>query len=219
MRRITFLGLGVVAVLALGLTAASVESGLQTVDPDLSGTDGQPRPPPERAGGQGGSDGGGTDSSDQLAETGETTDPSTAGQRSVAEMVLALVLFVLGGCLALYGLTRGDDGSTETTATPDSETETDPRRRQYAVADRPASNDLFRNWLLLEESAYPDRESVSPAEVRTAAIERGQPRQAVEELTAAFCAVRYGGAEATDELERRARRLGERLDVAGGEER
>lgn len=216
MRRSTFLGLGVVAVLALGLTAASVDSGLRTVDPDPSGEEGQPRPPSERGPGGSANETSDGDGSDDPTAANETAEQPTTGQRSLTEVLLSIVLLVVGGCAVIYGLTRGEDVSTEPESDSTASTADEPAPREHTVRDVSPSNDLFRSWLALKEATYPSRDAVTPAEVRTAAVENDYPRPAVDELTAMFCAVRYGDEELTASLERRARRLGDQLD---GEDR
>jgi len=49
-----------------------------------------------------------------------------------------------------------------------------------------------------------DPTSSTPAEFATAAVEAGMAREHVDELTELFEAVRYGGADVTEDRERRA---------------
>ncbi|UVE51749.1 DUF4129 domain-containing protein [Haloferax larsenii] len=66
-------------------------------------------------------------------------------------------------------------------------------------------NEVFRAWgemtALLD---VPNRSAATPDEFATAAVDAGMDRDDVTELTTLFEAVRYGGAEATAERERRA---------------
>ena len=215
MRRIAFLGLGVVAVLALALTAASVDSGLQTVDPEPSGDQYQPQQPSESGSVQTGPNTSIDDGEDSSTAENDTAVTPPTGQRSLSAVLVSIALLVVGGCAVIYGLTRGDDTSTAPESESNQPTTDEPVQRAVTVSDVPPSNELFQNWLALKQATHPSCDAVTPAAVRETAVENGHPRGAVDELTAMFCAVRYGKKELTPSVERRARRLSDQLDTAG----
>jgi len=71
--------------------------------------------------------------------------------------------------------------------------------------DPPVENEVYRAWREMThhlDVAFP--ETSTPAEFADAAVEEGMDRADVEELTALFRDVRYGGAEATPDREQRA---------------
>ncbi|WP_049930428.1 DUF4129 domain-containing protein [Halosimplex carlsbadense] len=78
--------------------------------------------------------------------------------------------------------------------------------------DSPADNAVVRAWRRLRERADAD-ETATPGETATAAVERGYPDDAVESVTRGFEAVRYARRSPTDEQERTAGRLADRLEA------
>jgi len=125
-----------------------------------------------------------------------------------------LAVAVLLGAVAFRA--TGDDEPTERDPVP----EPTPEGEEAALgaigsvageaadriaADADVENETYRAWR--EMTAYLDvdnPESSTPAEFAAAARDAGMARGHVDELTALFRAVRYGGAEATEDRERRA---------------
>lgn len=218
MHRGAFVGIAIVAVLALSFTAAAVDTGLDTVtheivadDPDGTPPDESPSAGQQKKESQGSDEGSGSVGTSE-GSTGnqvERTDGPAPWQ-----VVVSMVLLTVGGVVVVYGLTRGEDVDLETDQ-PDTEL---PCRREdddylTFAADVPPTNDVYRVWLALRKEVRPEAVSVSPAEVAATAIERGYDEDTVETLTREFCAVRYGRASPTDERERRARTLRETLAI------
>ncbi|WP_089822017.1 DUF4129 domain-containing protein [Halogranum amylolyticum] len=126
---------------------------------------------------------------------------------------VVLVVAVVGSVFLLF-LSTGD--SAEEAPEPDAEVdESSPDvaaigRAAGDAADRieddaGLENEVYRAWgemtRLLD---VPRPQSSTAGEFATAAVDAGMAREDVEELTALFEDVRYGGAEATPERERRA---------------
>lgn len=214
-----FVGIAIVAVLALSFTAAAVDTGLNTVNHEIAADDTDGTPPDEQpSGGQEKRDGEG---SHENSGTVGAAEDSTEGQPERTDgpapwqVVASVCLLTVGGVVIVYGLTRGENVDIESDR---SETESTHRRedtdRLTFAADVPPTNDVYRVWLALHREIRPESPAVSPAELATTAVERGYDERAVETLTREFCAVRYGHASPTDERERRARTLGETLDIS-----
>lgn len=213
--RVLTLGLALVCMSAVGMTATTLESSLST-DPDEVidfeytylpfGEDSVREVKLEsRANAAGGS---ASDSSNQQSSMGS---------------VLALLWKLLAALLALVALAvayryrerffaalAAGRGwlSERTPATPGSGAPTWP-------SSEPA-NDLHRAWVAMVERANPDRPwARTPAEVARAAIDAGIDSETVASVTTHFEEVRYGNAPLNDERRRRARQWLDRLDRRG----
>lgn len=219
MRRSGFVGIAVVAVVALALTAASVETLTVGSSPDIEGsaTPGEGGPSgcvsnasdqPDCASGEGGSG----DDTLPLPDSGGATPPASTGP-ALWQVVASVALFTLGGVAIVYGLTRGD--GTDRNAGPEdggagsSTVEAAPARQ---AADVAPTNGVYRSWLALRQAADADA-AASPAEVADTAVTAGFDEAAVDALTHEFCTVRYGPGEPTPDSEARARTLAERLGL------
>ncbi|WP_134669404.1 DUF4129 domain-containing protein [Halorussus marinus] len=133
------------------------------------------------------------------------TDPSVL-------LLVGLGLALAGAVALLVVSSSGDDADPdESVAGP--ETREDVAavgRAAGAAADRiedatDVDNEVYRAWREMTshlDVANPD--SSTPAEFAAAAVEAGIDREDVEELTALFEEVRYGGESPTDDRERRA---------------
>ncbi|WP_324756508.1 DUF4129 domain-containing protein [Haloarcula sp. GH36] len=213
MRRLVPVALASLAVLALGLVAASVDT--VSTEPAVEST----TTPPERTAGSGGA-GTATPEADRSQSQGTVAPPARTtttaaadarGEPPLWQVVAGLGLFLLGSLLALYGLTGGDEAeSTEDEERPREPTVPDPSRVTLA-GDVPATNDVYRAWRALCAQVEAGDAGDTPAEVATAAVAAGYPEPAVSALTESFCAVRYGDACPTERRERRARELADRL--------
>ena len=154
------------------------------------------------------------------------------GAASTPELLFALVVVAaLVGSVIVLLSAGGDDepdpGEAETGS--DEEPPEDPDLRAVgrvagAAANRiersDADNEVYRAWRDMTDVLDVDRPASStPAEFAAAAVAAGVDAEPIEELTAVFERVRYGGEEATAERERRAaaalRRIEERH--GGGE--
>jgi hypothetical protein len=137
-----------------------------------------------------------------------------------------LILAILGSFVLLLGAT-GDETEPEAPESP-ADPEVDVAavgRAAGAAADRieddaDVDNEVYRAWT--EMTAHLDvsnPRSSTPSEFAAAAVDAGMARGDVEELTALFEEVRYGGAEPTPERERRAVDALRRIESAyAGEE-
>jgi hypothetical protein len=217
MNRLSFIGVAVVAVLALSLTATAVDTGLPTGTYGLSGDGDENIQTDQQAAassGTGGSEDGSSDglSTDEMRET-DSERPNSPALWQVGASILFLTV---GGVLVLYGLTSGADVEPDPENTVESsDTSRLDSDRSRLVRDVPPTNEVYRTWQALRDSVCEDADSVSPAEVATAAVQDGRERQAVETLNSEFCAVRYGTAAPTEERERRARSAGATLGLRG----
>ena len=161
-----------------------------------------------------GGGGGGLGSGEGAASTPETL---------FALVVVAALVASVAVLLAAGGDDEGDAG--EGAADGDDEpAPADPDLREVgraagAAADRiersDADNEVYRAWRDMTEALDVDRPASStPAEFAAAAVDAGVDEDPVEDLTAVFERVRYGGEDATAERERRAadalRRIEER---------
>ncbi len=225
MKRAAFIGLGVVAMVALALAAASVGSVAVAIDPGDSGgepgpsqstgctTDGDSNDSTSGASECQGGGGPGSDGIDvSLPESGGSAD-SNGSQPPAWQVALSLALVVLGGVVVIYGLTRGESAEVD----PDDEqwvptADGDTYDGVDFAADVEPDNDVYRAWLGLRHAADAGADR-SPAAVADSAVQAGYPQSAVERLTDLFCAVRYGDRSLTAERERRARQLADTLDI------
>lgn len=108
---------------------------------------------------------------------------------------------------AALGARTDDDRERETGSDRASTGRSDPEVTE---------NDVYRTWyelVTLVDST--GRESDTPRETARLALDEGMRRDAVETITDQFEAVRYGGATATTERERRAREALSRLERTG----
>ncbi|WP_416838807.1 DUF4129 domain-containing protein [Haloferax sp. DFSO52] len=138
------------------------------------------------------------------------------GVQSVSPPMILFSIFLVGAlAIALVMLVTGTSDSPD-----DSDQELAPESRPNvaavghvagAAAERIESgetdveNEVYRAWAEMTELLdVPNRQSATPAEFATAAVDAGMARDDVTELTTLFEAVRYGGIEATEARERRA---------------
>lgn len=128
----------------------------------------------------------------------------------VFSMVVLLALF---GVIGMLLLSTGDDETEEPVASESDESEPDVAAIGQAAgeaADRieqeaDLENEVYRAWAEMTESLDVARpESSTPAEFAAAAVDAGMDSEDVNELTDLFEEVRYGGADPTEERERRA---------------
>ncbi|WP_129114739.1 DUF4129 domain-containing protein [Halegenticoccus tardaugens] len=153
---------------------------------------------------------------------GETPLPAGGGEglgpagevASTPSIALGLVLLValLGSVLLLFVSTGDADGGGDEPEA-ESDPDVDPAaigRAAGAAADRiegdaDVENEVYRAWAEMTDSLDVARpRSSTPREFASAAVDAGMARADVDELTALFESVRYGGASATAERERRA---------------
>ena len=220
MRRGTFAGITLVAVIALALTAASVETVSVSV-PSAEGTETPNGGGPQGCAsngstdGQGGCSTGTGDGRNDSRIAGGTDDgtPTTADGPALWQVVASVALLTVGGVVVVYGLTRGDgttvaEDNDETIATA-----SPAEDRSRLSADAPPTNAVYRAWLALRAEVALDGRPVSPAAVAAAAVAAGFEESAVETLTREFCAVRYGQQAPTAERERRAREAADSLGL------
>ncbi|WP_101295628.1 DUF4129 domain-containing protein [Halegenticoccus soli] len=141
---------------------------------------------------------------------------------SVALGIL-LVVALLGSVLLLFVSTGDEDAGSTAASEPEPESDVDAAaigRAAGEAADRiegdaDVENEVYRAWAEMTASidvAHP--RSSTPGEFASAAVEAGMDREDVDELTALFESVRYGGAEPTEARERRAVRALRRIEAA-----
>lgn len=217
-----YVGIAVVAVLALSFTAAAVDTGFESLNHELS-EEGTVKTPAPLGGGGGGDgttqtgDGGGlidTPADDTETQSGDSSGPS------LAQIVLSIALFTVGGVVIVYGLTRGEDVPVESERSePDTAGERATDENTSFAADVSPTNDVYRIWCQFHTEIQPTSTTASPAEIAGIAIEKGFDEQTVWSLTRLFCAVRYGRTSPTEEREKRARTLGKTLGIVADETR
>lgn len=152
-----------------------------------------------------------------FAEAGGATGIGSGGEAFSAPEFAFVVLVVVAllASLALMLTAGRDDDDDGASAEPDEPADLDPNLDRFGrVAERAADrieadadvdNEVYRAWREMTELLDVDRpESSTPAEFADAAVEAGVAADDVRELTAVFEEVRYGGAEVTDDRERRA---------------
>ena len=135
---------------------------------------------------------------------------------SAPTAALGVVLFVaLFAAVFLLVVATGDGAeSAEGSTSDDDSTDGDGvaavaraagRAADRIEADADADNEIFRAWATMTDYLDVDRpESSTPTEFAAAAVDAGMADEDVRELTDLFAAVRYGGAEATNDREDRA---------------
>ncbi|EMA65140.1 hypothetical protein C461_14900 [Halorubrum aidingense JCM 13560] len=169
----------------------------------------------------------------ESGEGGSGLGGAGEGAVSAPELLFALVVVValLASAVALLAAAGDDDSATGgSAADEDDATERSPDlaavgRAAGDAAGRiegspDAENEVYRAWRDMTEALDVDRPASStPAEFASAAVAAGVDEEPVDELTAVFERVRYGGEDATADRERRAvaalRRIEERH--GGGE--
>ena len=211
MRRFATALIALLALFAL-VTAAGSLGG--TDQPTLySGTTPtQPMPTASPAFGGGGGNGtNATDSRDVIDR--ETPAPAAEGGDGggVSTLLIAALVGGLGVAVVVAVLLTDDD----TRAPPREERDDDgppdaPTPTVDPVYDAPADDAVTRAWRTLRERAGVD-ESATPGETAAVALDRGYADDAVESVTRGFESVRYARQPPTDEQERRARELSDRL--------
>jgi hypothetical protein len=154
-----------------------------------------------------------------------------SGSVSTPEAVfLAVVVGSILVSLLVLVTAAGDDDDAGSGGRAEPEPEpTDPdlaevARTAGAAAARiegdAGDNGVYRAWREMTEALEVDRPaSATPAEFAAAAVEAGVDEEPVSELTEVFERVRYGGADPTDDRERRAAAALRRIEAEhGGEE-
>ncbi|SMO75701.1 DUF4129 domain-containing protein [Halorubrum cibi] len=156
---------------------------------------------------------------------------SGSGSVSTPEAVfIAVVVLAIVVSLLVFVTAAGDDEETSgkgASAEPDPES-SDPDLAEVArtageaaarIEGDAGDNDVYRAWREMTEALEVDRPaSVTPAEFAAAAVEAGVDEEPVSELTDVFERVRYGGAEPTDDRERRAAAALRRIEEEHGGE-
>ena len=146
-----------------------------------------------------------------------------------AAFVAVVILAVVVSLLALVAAAGDDDASSGSGGR--AEPEPDPADPDLAAVARTAGraadriegdagdNGVYRAWREMTEALDVDRPaSATPAEFATAAVEAGVDEGPVSELTEVFERVRYGGADPTDDRERRAAAALRRIEAEHGGE-
>ncbi|WP_436906623.1 DUF4129 domain-containing protein [Halosimplex marinum] len=213
MRRPATALVALLALVALVTAAGSLGGTDQpTLYSGTTPTEPMPTGPPPAAPGNG------TDATDSRQVAGGTTavpPDESGGDGGVSTLLVAGLVGGLLVAAALAVLLTGDDtrappreedGEGDGPAGPPTPT-VDP------AYDPPADSAVVRAWRRLRDRAGAD-ESATPGETAATAVDRGYPDEAVERVTRGFEAVRYGRRSPTDEQERGARRLADRLDDA-----
>jgi len=208
------LAVAVLAVFALATVAASVDT--VSTEPTVE-TGGTPAGTDELGGGGGGGGGGGDAEGRDGAADGDVSGGDDTGSETrvpLWQVVAGIGLLLVGGVLALYGLTGGSDAAGEGDGESGDPEPTAPAADTATLAaDVPASNDIYRAWNALCRAVPVESAGRTPADVARAAVEAGHAADDVAELTDSFCAVRYGDADPTAERERRARELAASLSL------
>lgn len=155
-----------------------------------------------------------------------------SGNVSTPEAVfLAVVVLAILVSLLVLVAAAGDDDEASPGSRGPAEPEpdrTDPdlaavARAAGEAADRiegdAGDNEVYRAWRGMTEALEIDRPaSATPTEFAAAAIEAGVDEEPVSELTEVFERVRYGGADPTDDRERRAAAALRRIEAEHGGE-
>ncbi|GAA0514648.1 protein of unknown function [Halorubrum aquaticum] len=156
---------------------------------------------------------------------------SGSGSVSTPEAAfVAVVLIAILVSLLVLVAAAGDDEDESGRSVP-AEPDPDPADPDLAAVARTAGeaadriegdagdNEVYRAWREMTEALEIDRPaSATPGEFATAAVEAGVDEEPVSELTDVFERVRYGGADPTDDRERRAAAALRRIeDEHGGE--
>jgi hypothetical protein len=132
-----------------------------------------------------------------------------------AVFVAVVVVALIASLLVLVAAAGDDDETTGASRGEAPEPETpDPDLAAVAqtageaaarIESADGDNEVYRAWREMTEALDVDRPaSATPAEFATAAVAAGVAEEPVAELTEVFEQVRYGGADPTDERERRA---------------
>ncbi|WP_436929674.1 DUF4129 domain-containing protein [Halosimplex halobium] len=216
MRRSATALVALLALVALVTAAGSLGGADQpTLYSGTTPTQPMPTGTPAAVGGVGGANG--TDAPDSRQAVGEDTPvppDESDGDGGVSTLLVAGLVGGLVVAVVLAVVLTGDD----TRAPPrdesgDGEGPSGPPTPTVDPAyDAPADNAVVRAWRRLRDRTGAD-ESTTPGETAAAAVDRGYPAEAVEGVTRGFEAVRYGRRPPTDEQERRASRLADRLDA------
>jgi hypothetical protein len=133
-------------------------------------------------------------------------------------LVLAVLAVALVGAVAAILASSGDDEAEAAAADDGGPATGDLATAPLATladaagsaADRieasgEVDNEVYRAWREMTDGlAVSNPESSTPAEFRAAAVDAGMDPELVDEVTAVFEAVRYGGREPTGDRERRA---------------
>ncbi|QLH79223.1 DUF4129 domain-containing protein [Halosimplex rubrum] len=143
---------------------------------------------------------------DQSGEDGGVSTLLVAGL--VGGLLVAAVLAVLLTGDDSRAPPRDDDGDGDRPSEP-------PTPSVDPSYDSPADSAVVRAWRRLRDRVEGVDESATPGETAATAVDRGYPDDAVESVTRGFEAVRYGRRSPTDEQERSAGRLADRLDAGG----
>jgi hypothetical protein len=197
--------ISVIAIAASSLDSAPIESGFGIDENPATGS--SVRDPGSGTGAGGGS-GSGRGGSGLIEGTASSERRAGTDSGSIPFLVLIAVVSVLAtGSIALIVWATG--GNTTTSVTAES-SPTDPSADAIDSGTHEPSvgqpaNEVYRAWWeMVQQLDVPRSQSRSPAEFATAAIDAGMDPEMVAELTALFRSVRYGNAEITDDIERRA---------------
>lgn len=199
------------AIVVLGVAASSIHSAPIQSGFGVEGGSEAIEYGPGGGGGSGGTGGGGI-------LVGAEFTASNAGVPGSGSTVSLIVLAALA-CVAVAGIAlvfwmTGDDADplAGPGSTPSEPTDSDEERLEEGDPIVEPTNEVYRAWWeMARRTEVSQATSRSPAEFATAAVEAGMNPDAVTELTRLFRGVRYGGASITDETERRATAVLDRI--------
>jgi len=203
-----------VAVAALSMASATFDSARPDRGVTLGG--GEPdRIPSAASGGERGDsspDDGGPGVSPLLLPgddpaASDATDGASERRLPLPVVAAAVALLAVVSAL-VYRLTGDDDRATR----DDEEEQTNDARPPAWPADPSLPNDVYRAWYAMaRRSSVPDGTTATPGDVATAAVDDGQPADAVATLTHEFRRARYADTPMTAGTETRSRAALERL--------
>ena len=197
------------AVLVLGVAAGSLNTATSVGPPDADSSV------------SGGGGGGSSASSDRSGSSDRTidhllfpdltvdsrvTDRRLGSGRISNGVLLGVGLLILGVATVVFRLT-GDDDRAVADPTPGNDVPVYESESYTTVIENPpSSNGVDRAWRAMVDFADVD-ESVgdTPTDLARKTTANGLPKGPIDELTALFCAVRYGKTPPTAEREERAR--------------
>lgn len=230
-------GLGVLAVLALGLAAPMVDTAVEgatatALDGEVDDRNGTDTPLPESESlanlpndservtwrndtGEGNASPGDGDGSADGGGILSVSNSPLAALAAVALLAVVAVALAVGTGSAGTPDPRDDDDEDEGDPATLADVGTAAGRAADRMVEADPENAVYRAWVdmtgLLD---VPDPETTTPGEFAAAAVDAGMDPEDVERLTGAFEAVRYGGDEVTTDHERSAREAFRRIEAA-----
>lgn len=219
MRRFATALIALFALVAL-VTAAGSFGG--TSQPTLYSGTTPTQPMPTQSPAFGVAGGNGTNATDSRhvidRETPVPAEGGDTGGGASTLLVAGLVGALLVAAVVAVLLTGDDTRAPPREDSGDGDGPSGPTPTVDPAYDAPADNAVVRAWRTLRDRVESVDESATPGETAAAAVDRGYPDDAVESVTRGFEAVRYGRRSPTDEQERRAGRLADRLDAGGDDQ-